>query len=385
MRDLARTGCKRDAAGSARPRPAAPVNTDLFVATSGVDAAAFAGAVPPACRREPSPPAVVAVTTRELVLELPEWRPRIAARHLLPSISVLTDAPYAARFELSVSVDGHWSPWIGTVTLGTETFAPAPSRGDLLECDVDVFTAAAPCEAARLRIRLGAADPGALAAAPWAATLSASDLAPPTRIDPTGTTPRLAVPALSQMEAPPEIALRICSPTSVAMVLAYWAAPAAVTPLADEMFHPATDRYGIWPAAIKAAGRRGVAGYLLRFPDWPSAAWCLARGLPIIASVRYAAGELTGAPLRETSGHLLVLAGCDGDHVLVNDPVAPSRGEVPRRYLRAELQRAWLDRAGVGYVLFRPEQVASADRAGAVDVRGEAGSSTAAPGRARRR
>ena len=109
---------------------------------------------------------------------------------------------------------------------------------------------------------------------------------------------------------------------------------------------------GVWPAAVRAAGLRGVAGYLLRFPDWSSAVWCLERKLPIIASVRYATGELTDAPLSETSGHLVVLTGCDATHVFANDPVAPTALDVPRRYRLDEIQRAWLDRAGVGYVLF---------------------------------
>jgi hypothetical protein len=90
----------------------------------------------------------------------------------------------------------------------------------------------------------------------------------------------------------------------------------------------------------------------LRFPDWASAAWCLERKLPIIASVRYAAGELSGAPLPETSGHLLVLTGYDGSHVLVNDPVAATPTDVPRRYRLDDLCRAWLGGTGVGYVLF---------------------------------
>ena len=105
-----------------------------------------------------------------------------------------------------------------------------------------------------------------------------------------------------------------------------------------------------------AAGRHGVAGYLLRFPDWASAAWCLDHGLPVIASVRYAAGELGGAAIAETTGHLVVLTGLDGDSVLVNDPAAPSAHGVPRRYRLTDLARVWLERNGVGYVLFPPRR-----------------------------
>lgn len=335
--------------------------TDLFVAASGLDDTSVARAIPPACLREPSAPATGRKTADELVLEFPEWRPRAPARSFVPSISMLTDVTYAVRFELSARIGGRWSPWIATATLGPGAFAPLESRGDTLQCDVDIYAAAVGCDAARLRVRLGGANPQALAMAPWLVTLSATDLSPSGDAPLVAESPRLTVPALCQMEAPSEIALRICSPTSVAMVLSYWGAPTPVVPLADEIFHPDTDRYGVWPAAIKAAGRRGVAGYLLRFPDWSSAAWCLAGGLPIIASIRYAEGELTGAAIPETPGHLIVLTGCDRDHVFVNDPVAPTSADVPRRYRLDELQRVWLDRTGIGYVLFRPDQRKTSD------------------------
>jgi hypothetical protein len=328
------------------------VITDLFVVTSGIDAETVARAIPPACRREASSATVATAANGELVLELPEWRPRVPSRHLVPSLSMLTDVAYTARFEVSAWADGTWSPWIASATIGPGAFALLPTAAGALACDVDVYTTTAPIERLRLRVRVGAPDTRALAAAPWMATLSACDLAPLSLETIAVPTSRLPVPALSQIEAPPEIALRICSPASVAMVLTYWDAPTSVVSVATDMFHAETDRYGVWPAAIRAAGRRGVAGYLLRFPDWWSAMWCLERKLPIIASVRYAAGELTDAPLAETSGHLLVLTGSDRTHVLVNDPVAPTVADVPRRYPLDEIKRAWLDRTGVGYVLF---------------------------------
>jgi hypothetical protein len=199
------------------------------------------------------------------------------------------------------------------------------------------------------------ADADRLLAAPWLVALSASDLAPveEEEEETSAKAVMLAVPPESQMEQAANVRHRVCSPTSLAMVLGYWGVKTAVSALAAAALHPGLDLYGVWPAAVHVAGRHGVAGYLLRFPDWAAAAWCLERGIPIIASVRYATGELSGAAVAATEGHLLVLTGRDGDEVLVNDPAAATRGEVSRRYPLSEIRSVWLDRTGVGYVLFR--------------------------------
>jgi hypothetical protein len=253
-----------------------------------------------------------------------------------------------------VRTRGAWSPWVAGAALGAAEFDPLAAT-DLVDVDVDVFRARGPVEAVRARARVRAAAPAAVLGARWLLTLSAAGDPAAPAAPATGThVRRLEVPALSQMEADAAIASRICSPTCVAMVLKYWRRPVSLPALAAEVFHPASDLYGVWPAAIRAAGRHGLAGFLLRFPDWAAAAWCLEQGFPVIASVRYRAGELGGAAIAETPGHLLVLTGCDGDEVLVNDPAAPAAAAVARRYRLAELARAWLGHSAIGYVLFPP-------------------------------
>ena len=334
------------------------MTTGLWVATSGIPASVVTEAVPPTCRRRldtVSPP--MDRGGADTLIEAPEWAVA-GATHFVPSFAALTDAPYSVRLELSVRVGGAWSPWAAGAGLGPASFGPQSGAGPLA-VDVDVFHTRAPVEAARLRARVSAPATAAVLTAPWMLTLSATDAATPMPARAATATPgtRLEVPARSQMAADPAIASRICSPTCVAMVLDFWQRPVGLVPLAAEMFQPAVDLYGVWPAAIKAAGRRGLAGYLLRFPDWPAAAWCLGRGLPVIASVRYAAGELTGAAAAQTPGHLLVLTGWEGDDALVNDPAAPDVTSVARRYPIDELARVWLGRSGVGFVIFPPERL----------------------------
>ena len=329
------------------------MSTDLFVVARGLDPDAVRNAIPPACRRSVDAPTSAGVAGEEAHIVAPEWAPRATVTQLLPSLSALGGDDTSVRLEISARVAGEWTPWIGGASLGSDAFSPLPSSCPGLACDIDVFAAAAPIDAVRLRARMRGAGAARALDAPWLLALSAWTGAVNARPAP-GPGASIAVPPRSQLVAGGAAARNICSPTSVAMVLEYWRAPVDTLTLAAEIYQPALDRYGVWPAAIRAAARHGVAGYLLRFPDWTSAAWCLERGMPIVASVRYAPGELTAAAIPETTGHLLVITGYDADTAFVNDPIAPTIESVPRRYRLTELTRVWLERTGVGYVLFKP-------------------------------
>jgi hypothetical protein len=336
--------------------------TDLFAIVSGIPPHVLTGAVPPACRRTVAPATPLLRDGADTVVSLPEWRPRGGALHLVPSFSALTEREHSVRFELSADAGHGWSPWVGAAPLGPAPLPPIPTEVALapapatLASEIDLFVATVPVRRARLRLRVRGDADTVLSRTPWMITLSTFDgsLSPPTR-GASAAGARLDVPARSQFEGGGDVAHRVCSPACVAMVLGYWGRRVDdLAALAAEMFHPALDLYGVWPAAIRAAARHGIAGYLLRFPDWASAAWCLDRGIPIVASVRYRAGELTGAAVSETPGHLIVLTGYDRMEALVNDPAAPRASAAARRYRIDELERVWLGRTGVGYVLFDP-------------------------------
>jgi len=335
------------------------VATDLFLSAHGLDPTELLAAVPPSCRAPTGVSTHHSVQSADgnadadRIIEVEEWIPRVPVVHLVPSYSALTSARVSFRFELCVRVAGAWSAWVASDTIGGAVFDPLPAKGAPLAVDIDEFTTSAPVDAIRLRMRWRGER--AALTSPWMIALSASDRRPsPSAPVTSAGAASLSVPAISQMVVGGANAMRICSPTSVAMVLGYWGRPVSALSLASEVFHAATDRYGVWPAAIAAAARHDVAGYLLRFPDWASAAWCLEHEMPIVASVRFAAGELRGASLAESSGHLIVLTGYEGDWVLVNDPAAPGDDGVRRRYLRLDLERVWLQRAAMGYVFFPP-------------------------------
>jgi hypothetical protein len=334
------------------------VTTDLFAIASDSLRTRLEMSVPPTCRHAVAPDFEVRSDGPDLVVTSPVWKPRPGAVHLVPSFTAVQARDHTVRFELSVLAEGEWSDWIGTIAVGRSVFPPIASRvpvgrsGGELVADVDVWECSVPIDYARLRVRVRGIEREQLARMAWALTLSVWNRRPPAACEPTPGTLRLEVPPRSQHEEGGAIGPRICSPTSVAMVLEYCGRQVNVEDLAASMFQPSVDLYGVWPAAIQAAARQGVAGYLLRFPDWDAATWCLRQSVPIIASVRYRADELTGAAVAETSGHLLVLTGWEGGTVLVNDPAASSAVGVPRRYALDEICRVWLGRTGVGYVLF---------------------------------
>jgi len=159
-----------------------------------------------------------------------------------------------------------------------------------------------------------------------------------------------------------------CSPTSLAMVLAYYGRlPAAstyawvpssyaqrwVNGIARSVFDHTYDGTGNWPFNMAYAGTRVSGAFVTRLTDLRMAERFIRVGIPLIVSIRFARGQLTGAPISSTDGHLLVLTGFTAaGNPIVNDPAAPSSKTVRRTYNRAQFERAWLGGSqGMAYVV----------------------------------
>ena len=162
----------------------------------------------------------------------------------------------------------------------------------------------------------------------------------------------LDVPARSQQVEAPDLASRICSPTSVAMVLEAGGVNIPTAEVAALAYDADHDIYGNWPRAVQAAFQAGVPGTLVRLSSWRAVQHFLEAGVPLIISVGAEPGQLQGAPYESTAGHLLVLRGLTpGGDVLVNDPAAATPDEVPRTYRREDLELCWMRRGGVAYAI----------------------------------
>jgi hypothetical protein len=153
-----------------------------------------------------------------------------------------------------------------------------------------------------------------------------------------------------------------CSPTSTSMVLGYydalpsasaysWVAAGHVDPWVD---HAARMTYdadyegtGNWPFNTAYAAPLAGHAFVTRLRSLREAEQFIAAGIPLVASVGFGRGELSGAPISSTNGHLLVIVGfTTGGDVVVNDPAAASRAGVRRTYDRGQFEDAWIPASG---------------------------------------
>ncbi len=244
---------------------------------------------------------------------------------------------------------------------------------DLAEVAVDTWRARAPMSAWQVRVRLarkaGSQAPvyvdqvGAMTSVgSWSGTVSAPGPAAGVVLD---------VPPYSQMihrGHSPQWGgggQAWCSPTSLAMVLGYYgrlpAPPPAlaghvdgwVDDTARRVYDHGYDGAGNW--AFNTAYAAPLAGnaFVTRLRSLAEAEQLIAAGIPLVASIAFGRGELTGAPISSTSGHLMVIVGFTptGD-VVVNDPAAPDDASVRRTYSRSQFERLWQEAsAGLVYVV----------------------------------
>lgn len=162
-----------------------------------------------------------------------------------------------------------------------------------------------------------------------------------------------------------------CSPTSTSMVLAYYDAlpepstyayvPAGhpdpwVDHAARMTYDSAYDGTGNWPFNTAYAAPLAGSAFVTRLRSLREAELFIAAGIPLVASIAFGRGELTGAPISSSDGHLLVIVGfTESGDVVVNDPAAAKRSGIRRTYDRGQLENAWLPTTGgTVYVITDP-------------------------------
>jgi len=153
-----------------------------------------------------------------------------------------------------------------------------------------------------------------------------------------------------------------CSPTSTSMVLGYydalprpsaysWVPSGHVDPWVD---HAARMTYdydydgtGNWPFNTAYAAPLAGRAFVTRLRTMREAELFIAAGIPLVVSIAFGRGELSGAPISSTDGHLLVIVGfTESGDVVVNDPAAATRAGVRRTYDRGQLEDAWIPTTG---------------------------------------
>jgi peptidase C39-like protein len=221
---------------------------------------------------------------------------------------------------------------------------------------------AGPAGAVQVRFRLFSAQPGAAPALRLAAVALSTPPAPPPSAS-AGEATRwnrvLEVPSCSQ-RAYPDGGQAWCSPTATSMALAYWrkdggpcepGVRAAVAGVYDWVY----DGHGNWPFNTAYAATSGMEAYVARLTSLTQAEEWIAAGVPLVMSYAWKRGQLTGAPVSSSNGHLGVLVGFDaGGNPVVNDPAGADDGQVRRTYPRSELEALWLGHSGGTVYLIHP-------------------------------
>jgi hypothetical protein len=147
-----------------------------------------------------------------------------------------------------------------------------------------------------------------------------------------------------------------CSPASLAMLFDYWGQPTDVAAIARAVYDDAYAGTGNWAFNTALAGGRGLRAAVVHLRGLEHAATFLAAGIPLAISIAWRDGELPGAPLPSSKGHLIVVRGFPSANIVhVNDPAHPDIGTM---YLAESLDNIWRAHGGVAYAIVPPERMA---------------------------
>ena len=270
-------------------------------------------------------------------IELPDVPPN----HIVTASFASADV--AAPFSFQVEALG---ARFETARFGRRALRRERRLGDGVAVPVDYFETTAELSRPVLALRLRSRRPRDYL---FVVSIRQRRIVPPEQPPPD--VPALPAPRLSQLSLKENIRLLACSPTATAMALGI-ACPRDFAAFVASARHRPTGLFGAWPQNVWAAARRGTLAAVELASDWRLAQAALAAGAPLVASIRFAEGELAGSPRPQTGGHLVLLRGIERGRVVVNDPAADP-DDVERRYDAAEFATAWMAQRGVAYVFAR--------------------------------
>jgi hypothetical protein len=176
----------------------------------------------------------------------------------------------------------------------------------------------------------------------------------------------LAVPERTQMIYPNGKTL--CSPTTVSMLMAYWAQNLKqpeldrdVPEIAAAIYDSQWQGTGNWPFNMAYAGSfPGVRAYVTRFGDISELEAWIERGLPVGLSVDYDRLRAKGPG---PNGHLVVLVGFTTEgNPIINDPGTSKH--VRKVFPRRNLFDAWACSRNTVYLVYPENFILPEDRFG---------------------
>ena len=167
-----------------------------------------------------------------------------------------------------------------------------------------------------------------------------------------------------------------CSPTSTAMVVAYWDKgpsasdyayvlddyPAQQDPWVDYaaryVFDYHYDGAGNWPFNTAYASHFGLESEVTQLHSLAEAEQFIKAGIPLVASIAFNSGKLDGFFFKSTNGHLMVIVGFTADgNPIVNDPASPDDASVRHVYDRTQFEDAWMSATGGIVYVIHPASV----------------------------
>ncbi len=291
---------------------------------------------------------------------------------LAPSWEATTPAGTWMELEVRAGSGGSWTPWFdmgvwasGTGSVQRHSVAGQFSGAWEVLTDTLRSNGQALADAYQYRLTLFTEQPG-VSPSVRSISMTASDSSRHGEdLGVAGSWGReLEVPARSQMVYPDGGEIW-CSPTSLSMVMAYWAGQTGqgnldqpVPVVAAGTYDYVYQGWGNWPFNTSYASSSGLRASVNRFSSLGQVERWIEMGIPVVASIAWdnsnAERQLSGAPLEWSDGHLLVIRGFDSSgNVISNDPAGADDSQVRHVYQRDEFARAWFGGSGgVVYLVY---------------------------------